>query len=85
VRRPSVGKYTSPHLVDFRERFLVDGRRVDEDYVVDFIERWTPTVETYRCDVLRGDDRDGVRSVRAEGVDVAVIETGSADGSIRRM
>jgi hypothetical protein len=37
-----VGKYTSPHLVDFRERFLVDGRRVDEDYVVDFIERWTP-------------------------------------------
>ena len=23
-----VGKYTSPHLVDFRERFLVDGRAV---------------------------------------------------------
>ena len=40
-----VGKYTSPHLVDFRERFLVDGRAVDEDYVVEFIERWTPDVE----------------------------------------
>ena len=40
-----VGKYTSPHLVDFRERFLVNGRPVDEEYVVDFIERWTPTVE----------------------------------------
>src|SRR4029453_662873 len=24
-----VGKYTSPHLVDFRERFLVDGAAVD--------------------------------------------------------
>ena len=24
-----VGKYTSPHLVDFRERFLVDGRAVE--------------------------------------------------------
>jgi len=40
-----VGKYTSPHLVDFRERFLVNGRPVDEQFVVDFIQRWTPTVE----------------------------------------
>ena len=40
-----VGKYTSPHLVDFRERFLVDGTAVDAAYVTDFIERWTPTVE----------------------------------------
>ena len=40
-----IGKYTSPHLVDFRERFLVNGRPVDEQFVVDFIQRWTPTVE----------------------------------------
>ncbi len=72
-----VGKYTSPHLVDFRERFLVDGAPVDEDDVVDFIERWTPDVERTRRDVLRGDDGDGVRlRSRARDVDVAVIETG---------
>ncbi|HEX7120918.1 MAG TPA: hypothetical protein VF178_01020, partial [Gemmatimonadaceae bacterium] len=40
-----VARYTSPHLVDFRERFLVNGQPVDEDWVVDFIGRWTPEVE----------------------------------------
>ena len=40
-----VGKYTSPHLVDFRERFLVDGAPVPAEQIVDFVGRWTPDVE----------------------------------------
>ena len=35
-----VGLYTSPHLVDFRERIKVDGRCVEESYVVDFVEAY---------------------------------------------
>jgi dihydrofolate synthase/folylpolyglutamate synthase len=34
-----VGRYMSPHLVDFRERIVVDDEAIPEDYVVDFIER----------------------------------------------
>ena len=34
-----VGLYTSPHLVDFRERIRVDGKMIDKQYVVDFIEK----------------------------------------------
>ena len=40
-----IGRYTSPHLVDFRERFLVDGRAIEPDYVVGFVRQWTPLVE----------------------------------------
>src|SRR6195952_4846563 len=40
-----VGKYTSPHLIDFRERIAVDGVPISEESVVEFIERWTPDVE----------------------------------------
>lgn len=33
-----VGKYTSPHLVDFRERVLVDGVPVEAEVIVEFVE-----------------------------------------------
>ena len=34
-----VGLYTSPHLLDFRERIRVNGEKASEAYVVDFVER----------------------------------------------
>ena len=34
-----VGLYTSPHLLDFRERIRVNGKKASEAYVVDFVER----------------------------------------------
>ncbi len=34
------GLYTSPHLVDFRERIRIDGQMISEDEVVDFIKRY---------------------------------------------
>src|SRR5436309_7011171 len=40
----TVGAYTSPHLVDFRERIVVDGQRISAEEVTEFVERWTPTV-----------------------------------------
>ena len=71
-----VGKYTSPHLVDFRERFLVNGRPVDEDYVVDFIERWTPTVERIGATFFEATTAMAFDLFAHAKVDAAVIETG---------
>ena len=71
-----VGKYTSPHLVDFRERFLVDGRRVDEDYVVEFIQRWTPTVERIGATFFEATTAMAFDLFARQGVEVAIIETG---------
>lgn len=35
-----VGLYTSPHLVDFRERMRVDGKMIPREKVVKFVEKW---------------------------------------------
>lgn len=35
-----VGLYTSPHLVDFRERIRVDGKMISREAVCDFVERY---------------------------------------------
>jgi dihydrofolate synthase/folylpolyglutamate synthase len=32
------GLYTSPHLIDFRERIRIDGECVSEAFVIDFVE-----------------------------------------------
>lgn len=34
------GLYTSPHLVDFRERIRIDGEMIRKEDVVDFVERY---------------------------------------------
>ena len=34
-----VGLYTSPHLVDFGERICVNGKMIEQHYVVDFVEQ----------------------------------------------
>lgn len=34
------GLYTSPHLVDFRERIRINGRMIPREGVIDFVERW---------------------------------------------
>ncbi len=34
------GLYTSPHLVDFRERMRIDGKMIPKEKVVEFVEKW---------------------------------------------
>lgn len=35
-----VGLYTSPHLLDFRERIRVDGKMVSKEFVCDFVDKF---------------------------------------------
>ena len=35
-----VGLFTSPHLVDFRERIRINGECISEAAVIDFVDRW---------------------------------------------
>ena len=71
-----VGKYTSPHLVDFRERFLVDGTAVDAAYVTDFIGRWTPTVEQLGATFFEATTAMAFALFADRAIDVAVVEAG---------
>ncbi len=41
----NVGLYTSPHLVDLRERFRINGIPVPEDFIAEFVERHMNHIE----------------------------------------
>lgn len=71
-----VAKYTSPHLVDFRERFLVDGVAVAPERIVRFVEQWTPEVERLGATFFEATTAMAFDFFAEAGVDVAVIETG---------
>ena len=71
-----VGKYTSPHLIDFRERIAVNGVPIREEDVVGFIERWTPDVERLGATFFEATTAMAFDHFVRERVDVAVIEVG---------
>lgn len=71
-----VGRYTSPHLIDFRERICVNGVPIAEQDVVQFIERWTPTVERVGATFFEATTCMAFDYFARERVDVAVIEVG---------
>jgi len=71
-----VGRYTSPHLVDFRERFLINGEPIDADFVVDFVSTNVKTVEAIGATFFEATTVMAFDWFVRQGVDVAVIETG---------
>lgn len=71
-----VGTYTSPHLVDFRERIAIDGRFISADEVTEFVERWTPLVESLGATFFEATTALAFAHFANAGVHVAVIETG---------
>jgi len=71
-----VGKYTSPHLVDFRERMLVDRVPIESDAVVEFVERWTPLVVELGATFFEATTAMAFDAFARAQVDVALIETG---------
>ena len=76
-----VGLYTSPHLVDFRERIRVNGEYIPEQYVVDFVESLTPNPSPKGEGSLHPSFFElttamAFKYFADEKVDVAVIEVG---------
>lgn len=71
-----VGLYTSPHLVDFRERIRVNGQMIPEEFVVDFVEQHHSFFETLHPSFFELTMSMAFDYFRNAGVDVAVIEVG---------
>lgn len=70
------GLYTSPHLVDFRERIRVNGAMIPESNVVAFTERIKPAIETIDPSFFELTVAMAFDHFAKEQVDIAVIETG---------
>ncbi|WP_143868468.1 MULTISPECIES: bifunctional folylpolyglutamate synthase/dihydrofolate synthase [Bacteroides] len=71
-----VGLFTSPHLVDFRERIRVNAEMVPEEYVVDFVEKHRPFFEPLQPSFFELTTAMAFRYFADRKVDVAVIEVG---------
>jgi dihydrofolate synthase/folylpolyglutamate synthase len=75
-----VGLYTSPHLVDFRERArIVAGDSFDlipKDYVFDFLTTWEPYFIQHGLSFFEITTGLAFQWFAEAGVDAAVIETG---------
>lgn len=70
------GLYTSPHLIDFRERIRINGTEVSEQFVVDFVERIKPALDTIKPSFFEITVAMAFAYFAESDVDIAVIETG---------
>ncbi|HWE41871.1 MAG TPA: folylpolyglutamate synthase/dihydrofolate synthase family protein [Gemmatimonadaceae bacterium] len=71
-----VGRYTSPHLVDFRERILIDGVAISEDEVTGWLRDHDALVAELGATFFEATTALALDHFARENVDVAVIETG---------
>ncbi|WP_373733915.1 bifunctional folylpolyglutamate synthase/dihydrofolate synthase [Bacteroides heparinolyticus] len=72
----SVGLYTSPHLVDFRERIRVNGQPIPEEYVIRFVEEERCFFEPLHPSFFELTTAMAFRYFADVEIDVAVIEVG---------
>ena len=71
-----VGLYTSPHLVDFRERIRINGQPIPEEYVIRFVAQERGFFEPLHPSFFELTTAMAFRYFADEKVDVAVIEVG---------
>ena len=79
------GLYTSPHLVDFRERARIVGEgMVPKEYVMDFLTRWKPWFIEHGLSFFEITTGLAFSWFADAGADVAVIEAGLGEDSLRK-
>ena len=71
-----VGLYTSPHLVDFRERIRVNGECIPEQYVIDFVEQERHFFEPLHPSFFELTTAMAFKYFAEQQVDYAVVEVG---------
>ena len=70
------GLYTSPHLVDFRERIRVNGTPVSQQFVMDFVENHRAFFEPLHPSFFELATAMAFHYFEQQEVDVAIVEVG---------
>lgn len=71
-----VGLYTSPHLIDFRERIRINGKKISKNWVVDFIAENQSYFKTHNLSFFEMTVGMAFSYFAEELVDIAIIEVG---------
>lgn len=70
------GLYTSPHLIDFRERIRINGEMISKNAVVGFVEKYKTQFEKVQPSFFEWTVGLAFDYFANEKVEIAVIETG---------
>ena len=70
------GLYTSPHLIDFRERIKINGKLISKKYVVNFVEKHKTEFEKIEPSFFEWTVGLAFDYFANQKVDIAVIEVG---------
>ena len=71
-----VGLYTSPHLIDFRERIKLNGKKIPESNVVDFVKKYQDYFKKNKISFFEMTVAMAFYYFSKSKVDIAIIETG---------
>ncbi|MBX2893954.1 MAG: bifunctional folylpolyglutamate synthase/dihydrofolate synthase [Cyclobacteriaceae bacterium] len=70
------GLYTSPHLKEFTERIRINGTEINQEFVVDFVNRIKPHIERIKPSFFEITVAMAFDYFAHQQIDIAVIETG---------
>ena len=71
-----VGLYTSPHLIDFRERIKINGNAINEKDVIDFVVNNKSFIEEIKPSFFEMTVAMAFNYFAEQDVDIAVVEVG---------
>ncbi|MFY7860811.1 MAG: bifunctional folylpolyglutamate synthase/dihydrofolate synthase, partial [Chitinophagales bacterium] len=71
-----VGIYTSPHLIDFRERIRIGHEMIPKEYVVSFVDRIRPLIEEIEPSFFEITVAMAFDYFASQEIDIAFIEVG---------
>ena len=72
----NVGLFTSPHLIDFRERIRINGIEISEAWVIDFVEKHQAFLKSMNASFFEWTTALAFTYFRENKVDYVVLETG---------
>ncbi|MCL2245960.1 MAG: Mur ligase family protein, partial [Lentimicrobiaceae bacterium] len=70
------GLFTSPHLIDYRERIKINGKEISEQTVIDFFAKYQDRMAEIAPSFFEMTTILAFDTFAAENVDIAIIETG---------
>lgn len=70
------GLFTSPHILDFRERMRIGGAMIPKQYVFTFLSEWMKWIIAHELSFFEITTGLAFKWFADEGVDIAVIEAG---------
>ncbi len=70
------GLYTSPHLIDFRERIKINGKQIPKTEIVKFVEDYKITFESIEPSFFEWTVGLALHYFAEQEVDIAIIEVG---------